>query len=261
MTVHVITTRPCPPERAHALSTMKSDQQDAARAHATQCSHIKRATPNNVGSDRAQSTVTRSRQHTTRLIFDLSTFLVRTAMPPGRISGCQRQHFATDASYRREVAPAQNFAKRFLLLLRALVHLQQVMAKSVPCTQAQEGTTRRNARGPQNNSHGPGGGGEAAGLGRTVRRRCVGVCSERPATIAHCVFTSATPSPRGVFSSKHTASNSGTIAPFLKVPRSPPRAALGHVEYSLAASAKLISPDSIRAFSADASASPLSYFA
>ena len=38
--------------------------------------------------------------------------------------------------------------------------------------------------------------------------------------------------PSGVSSLKTVLSNSGTIAPRLKVPRSPPLAALGHVENS-----------------------------
>jgi hypothetical protein len=41
--------------------------------------------------------------------------------------------------------------------------------------------------------------------------------------------------PSGVSSLKTVLSNSGTIAPRLKVPRSPPLAALGHVENSWAA--------------------------
>ena len=63
--------------------------------------------------------------------------------------------------------------------------------------------------------------------------------------------------PNGTDSSKTTASNSGTIAPFLNVPRSPPFAEEGQPEYSRAASAKLISPASIRPFTASASLSPL----
>lgn len=43
----------------------------------------------------------------------------------------------------------------------------------------------------------------------------------------------------GNWGARHTSSNCGTIMPGLKLPRSPPRAAEGQVEYWRAASAKL----------------------